>query len=318
MSEHAQIGLALGGGGFRGLAHIGVLQVLEETGIPIDYLAGTSMGGIIAGLYAAGRSVDDLRRISHEAGILDFATPDPCARGLLGHTKMQHYLAELLGSDSLTFADLRIPTAVVAADVETGERVVLDEGPLIPALLATSAFPLIFGPVHHRGRWLVDGGIVNNLPVDVVCAMGAQRTIAVRVPPRVILASNEEEPAPTRLSLRSLLPFGSRAWDWKIPFLIAESSMGITTSIVDRERLRRCPPDVLLEIDQPNTGTFLTEKNEIIIARGATAAREALQELRALRDEPLPSPAQRRWREWRERLRRAWAAYRRSLREPFP
>ena len=102
------VGVTLGGGGIRGLAHLGVLQVLEEIDVSIDVIAGTSMGGIVAGLYAAGVSVPDLIAFSETMGILNIASPDRNGRGVFGHKKMTRCLADLLGRDDVTFEDTSI------------------------------------------------------------------------------------------------------------------------------------------------------------------------------------------------------------------
>ena len=217
-----KIGVALSGGGVRGLAHIGVLELLEEIGISIDYLAGTSMGGIVGGLYAAGVSAAELREIGETTSILEVVTPDPNRYGLLGHKRIREFLVTALGSDTLTFDDLEIPLTVIATDVERGELIALNEGPLIPALLATSSFPFVFGPVRYRNRWLVDGGLLNNYPVDVVREMGAERVLGVDTPPSIKLAMPGEDTP--RLSLKSLINPQVNLIDWKTPFLIAESS----------------------------------------------------------------------------------------------
>ncbi len=305
--REARIGVALSGGGVRGLAHIGVLELLEEEKIPVHYLAGTSMGGIVAVLYAAGLSIAELRHLSATTGILDFATPDPNRYGLLGHAKMRQFFAQALRKPELRFEDLEIPTTLVATDLERGKMVLLNEGLLIPALLATSAFPFMFGPVHHDGRWLVDGGVLNNFPVDVACAMGADRVIGVNTPPSVRLTPQTN--ARRRLFLGALFSPSANFLDWKTPFLIAESSAHFTIRTVDRQRLALCPPDVLIEVKLPNVGTFVTDRNMEIIQAGYKNAQAVVDELRTVRDTPLPSAWRQRWKRFRWRLRRAWRAY---------
>jgi NTE family protein len=279
------IGIALSGGGARGLAHLGLLQVLEEAQIPVAMLAGTSMGGLVAGLYAAGVPLGYLIAFARRAGIMDLAAPDRAWRGLFGHDKVARILANLLGSPTIAFEDLRIPTAVVAADVETGEQVVLDQGPLIPALLATSAFPLVFAPVRHQGRWLVDGGVVNNLPVDIVRQMGADRVLGICTPPSVKL-DLRRKPKKTGLSPRGLYRLNNHTRDWKLPFLIAEASFGISVQVANRARLVTCPPDLLIEIHLPNVGVFSSNGIDEIIEMGRRTALEHLGELVALKGVP--------------------------------
>ncbi len=304
-----RIGVALSGGGLRGLAHLGVLQVLEDEQIPIDVIAGTSMGGIIAGLYAAGIPLKELVAFGERSGLIDLASPDRYWRGLFCQKKLSQRLADLLGSEDLTFEELKIPAAVIAADLEKGEMVVLDRGPLLPALLATAAFPLLFSPVRHQGRWLVDGGVLNNLPVDVVREMGAERVLGVSVPPSVRLAL-EEADQQKGLSIRGLRLFGNDTRDWKLPFLIAEVSSGITIQAINRRRLALCPPDVLLEIRLPNVGLlFGDDGNLAVVEAGRRVAMEHRVGLARLA-KPLPPLWQRRWAVIARRSRRALAAFR--------
>jgi NTE family protein len=312
-----KIGVAFSGGGVRGYAHLGVLQVLEEAQVPIDVVAGTSMGGIIAGLYAAGVPLEELIAFSNRTGIIDMASRDREWRGLFGHQKIAALLADLLGDEDITFEDLNIPTAVVSADVETGELVLLNRGPLIPAMMATSAFPIIFSPVYHQGRWLVDGGVVNNFPVDVVRQLGADRVIGVNVPPTVRLSLKEQE-RHTGLSARGLRFFSNHTRDWKMPFLIAEASVGITMQVINQTRLGLCPPDVLLEIDLPNVGVFTSDDNAKIIEAGHKVATDHLAEIVKLKDTPLPPPWRRRLRSATGRLQRARAAFLGPEYPPYP
>jgi NTE family protein len=277
-----KIGIAFSGGGIRGLAHLGVLQVLEEAKVPVHLIAGTSMGGLVAGLYAAGVPLQDLTAFGKRVGLMDLASPDRMWRGLFGHDKMARILGDLLGSASITFEDLSIPLAVVAADVETGQAIILAQGPLIPALMATSAFPIVFAPVWHLGRWLVDGGVVNNLPVDVVRQMGADRVLGVSTPSSVRL-DPEREPEQKGLSPRGLYLLNHHTRDWKLPFLIAEASVGIAARVANRARLAAYPPDLLIEICLPNVGVFASNGNQEIIETGRRVAREHLEELVALR-----------------------------------
>jgi NTE family protein len=316
-SDAPKIGVALSGGGVRGYAHLGVLQVLEDAQVPIDVAAGTSMGGIIAGLYAAGVPLQELIAFTKRTGITDMASRDREWRGLFGHQKMASLLAGLLGDKDITFGDLNIPTAVVSADVETGEMVILNEGPLIPALMATSAFPIVFSPVHHQGRWLVDGGVLNNFPVDIVRQLGADRVLGVNVPPTVRLSMEEKE-RETGLSARGLRFFSNQTRDWKLPFLIAEASVGITMQVINQTRLASCQPDVLLEIDLPNVGVFTSNDNAEVIEAGRKVATDHLTELIKLKTRPLPPPWRRRLGSMARRLRRARAAFLGPEYPPFP
>ena len=186
MDNIKKIGLALGGGGARGLAHIGVLKVLEREKVPIAAIAGTSMGGIIGGAYASGISIQDIEKETHrvrkrrvQLRLLDLTF---IGGSLLKGTRIYQYIASMLG-ENLTFDDLRIPFAVVAVDLNTGRQVILKEGKVVDAVRATMSVPGVFEPVRSGSLRLVDGGILNNVPVDVARSLGAEVVIAVDVLP---------------------------------------------------------------------------------------------------------------------------------------
>lgn len=177
------IGLALSGGGARGLAHIGVLRVFEREGIPVDYLAGTSMGGVIAAGYAAGMSSYDLERealaATRKRHMLRLADPGLPNGGLIRGERVLAFFKKEFGEK--TFAELNLPLVVVAVDLNSHQEVVVREGPVALALRATTSLPGLFKPLEINGMRLVDGGVLNNLPVDVVCQMGAEAIIAVDI-----------------------------------------------------------------------------------------------------------------------------------------
>lgn len=178
------IGLALGSGAARGLAHIGVLKVLEEAGIPIACIAGTSIGAFIGALYAAGVPVQQMEKTLCELNwraLARLLSPTLPTSGLLDGGKVANFMAELLPVQ--TFEELSIPLAVTATDVESGEALVIHQGSLLEGLHAATAFPGIFAPVPWKGRFLVDGGLCNPVPADVAYRMGAQRVIGVSAIP---------------------------------------------------------------------------------------------------------------------------------------
>lgn len=178
------IGLALGGGGARGLAHIGVLEVFEREKIPIDCIVGTSMGGIIAALYSAGLSPEQLTEVAHYLSnvrnILKFVDITPPQRGIIKTDRIRAYIASLLG-DCKDFENLRIPIALTAVDMRTKKVVYLTQGSVVDACMATSAVPGLFPPVEVDSKLLVDGGVLNNVPANAVRKMGAEFVIAVDV-----------------------------------------------------------------------------------------------------------------------------------------
>jgi NTE family protein len=172
-----RVGLALGGGGARGLAHVGVLRVLEQAGIPIDCIAGTSVGSLVGAAWAAGMRSEQLTEIAlgfRWRNIARFVWP---RQGFISFDKLERYIIGIAGD--LTFADLEIPYAAVAADLATDEAVVLQEGRIAPAVHASCSVPGIVTPVEVDGRPLVDGGVANNLPISVARDLGAEVVIAV-------------------------------------------------------------------------------------------------------------------------------------------
>ena len=174
-----KVGLALGGGAIRGFAHVGALWELEQAHIPVDYIAGTSVGSIIGALYAAGVPLPLIRELSGQMNWSFFAQPTFSREGLVSFEKLERWLIHMLGD--LHFADLAIPFAVSTLDVDTGEEVIINSGPLARAVRASCSVPGIVTPVWHNGHLLGDGGIVNNVPVSVARQMGADYVIAIDV-----------------------------------------------------------------------------------------------------------------------------------------
>jgi NTE family protein len=172
-----RVGLALGGGGARGMAHVGVIRVLEREGVPIDCIAGTSAGSLAGAAYAGGIRGQDLMDLALQLRWRDIVRPVWPRQGFVSFAKLETFVAELLGDPD--FADLAIPYAAMAADLATGELVVLKEGRVAPAVRASCSVPGIVTPVEIDGRLLADGGVINNLPISVVRALGADVVLAV-------------------------------------------------------------------------------------------------------------------------------------------
>lgn len=273
------VGLALSGGGARGLAHIGLLKVLERESIPIHFLAGTSMGGLLAAAYAAGLSAAELEQEAlamgntrQLIGLLDLTFP---RGGLLTGQKATGYLERLLGET--TFDQSRIPLAVVAVDLDQGQKVVIREGSLVEAVRATTALPGVFAPVKRGESRLVDGGLLDNLPADVVREMGADVVIAVDA------GSDRETIAAFSEALRRipLLPDGLEEM-----IDVLWRSMALLTQEVNRRALAEARPDLLLDLPIPPDISVLgglTRAAEVI-AIGEQAAEAWLPRIRALLD----------------------------------
>lgn len=177
MKYPKRIGLALGGGVARGPAHVGVLAVLEEAGIPIDCVAGTSAGSVVGAAYCAGLPMREMITLAAGANWRMVADPVWPRRGFVSFARMENWLESLIGK--VDIQDLSIPFAAVTADLTTGERVILREGRLSTAVRASCSVPGFVTPVEINGRLLCDGGVADNLPVDAVRELGADFVIAV-------------------------------------------------------------------------------------------------------------------------------------------
>ncbi|MFA5389559.1 MAG: patatin-like phospholipase family protein [Candidatus Omnitrophota bacterium] len=197
------IGLALGSGAAFGLAHIGVLRVLEKEKIPIGILSGSSMGALMAAMWGIGLNADEIENISGRLKkklnimrLLDFTFP---ISGILAGRRLKRFLRAILGDR--TFEDLRVPVKIIVYDLANRETVAVDTGRLLDAVYKSIAVPGIFQPVMEDGRMFVDGGVLDPVPVDVLFKNGATKVIAVNVLPgprnicerNMALKENEKE-----------------------------------------------------------------------------------------------------------------------------
>lgn len=273
MSAYPKIGLALGGGGARGLAHIGVLKVLEREGISVDFLAGTSMGGIIAAGYAAGLDAAYLEqealRMSRWQNLLPLVDRSLPGLGLVRGERVREYLASHLGE--MTFDQLRVPLALVAVDLLSGEEVVLRSGVVANAIRATASLPGVFAPFPLDGRLLVDGGILNNVPADAVREMGAEFVIAVNVSADAELLPYEVPEGNGRLALPQVFHMVTSLR--RVVNIMAHQ-------MVDH-RLAQAQPDLVLcpRLDEGSTLLGGFGRAEDAVAAGEAVVEEALPRL---------------------------------------
>lgn len=207
-TKKPKIGLALGGGGAKGLAHIGVLEVLQENEIPIGVIAGTSMGALIGGMYALENDIDvvyEYVRQTIDGKLLPVFFDMPQGGGFSSGTRALKLIDAFV--DKKTFKQTKIPFVATATDVKTGSAVTLDDGPLATAIRASISYPPVFDPVRAGKRLLVDGGIVAEVPVAQARALGVDRVIAVNVDNdyRFNDEKNMTPAALSRLSLKLLM-----------------------------------------------------------------------------------------------------------------
>lgn len=279
-----KIGLALGGGGARGLAHVGVLKVLDREQIPISYIAGTSMGGLVGSLYAIGKSTAEIEEIARgfkkRRNLAMMIDPAFSTRGIIKGSRIYNYMARFLGA--ATFEDTVTPLAMVATDIVSGGEVILQQGRLIDAVRATISVPIAFAPVRRGNQKLVDGGVINNVPVDLARAMGADVVAAVDVWP--IFGRNPNEASSDYKLFR--LPF--------VPDSIMEMWRIVLISIGEQSavKLRETRPDVLIKPRLPTYIDILIgfEHVDEAIAAGEAATEAVLPQILKLLNETSHDP----------------------------
>lgn len=179
LSRKLKLGLALSGGATRGLAHIGVLQAFEENGIRPDYLSGTSIGAFAAALYAFGVPLSEIRRIGQGMTPLRVSKLKLSRFALFSNEELGNLIVAAIGR--VRIEDAPIPLAIMATDISRGEKVVLREGEVASAVMASSAMAGIYLPVHLDGRMLMDGGIIEDVPISPLRPMGAGMVVAVNL-----------------------------------------------------------------------------------------------------------------------------------------
>lgn len=272
-----KIGLALGGGAARGLAHIGVLEVLEKEGIPIDMIAGTSMGAIVGVAYAGGQTASQIREQVLDLGwkglapLVELTAP---RTGFLGGRRIRKRLKGMIGE--VSFVRLKKPFACVATDVITGEEVVLRKGQVLDAVIASCSLPIIFRAARLQNRYLVDGVLVNPVPVKILKEMGANFVIAVNV----LHHPDEEEPQ-------------IHTEDTKKPkepniFYIMMQIVNIPASYLVKSSLSGA--DVIIEPDMSGIGFGDFHKVGESILQGELAASDAIAEIKRRLAARLPKP----------------------------
>lgn len=254
------IGVALGGGFARGIAHLGVLRVFEENAIPIDLLAGTSIGALVGAAYAGGATLDELERQGILTHFRDFGRWTISRMGMATNERLEGFLRRF--TNVQTFEEMKIPFGIVATDLLTGQTVCFTKGPVGPPLRASCAYPGLFIPVEHEGRMLVDGFLTEHVPAESLRRMGADVVIAVHLDP----GQPDQKPKNTI------------------------EVIGRSFSIVQEQT----PPrwlryaDVILEPVVKNVHWDDFRKTPELVAAGVACARAALPEIQMALKRPVP------------------------------
>lgn len=298
-----KIGLALGGGAARGWAHIGVLQALEEAGLKVDIIAGTSIGAVVGGCYAAGKlaELESFVRMLTPRSVLRFVDLDLRGSGLMSGARLRRTLDREL--DGIQIENLEHTFIAVATEFGTGREIWLNSGPLVNAIRASYALPGMFRPIQINGRWLMDGAFVNPVPVAVCRAYGASLVIAVNLHhsgiSRTALTPMETTatetmieaplPVPVAQPKKRMLPllrnlrhqvFGKGNGD-NAPGIsrVLLEAFNVTQDRIARARLAGDPPDVIITPRIGAVGLFDFHKANFAIAEGYEATRRQLDEL---------------------------------------
>lgn len=316
MSEYnrwnsGKIGLALGSGSARGWAHIGVIQALSEAGININYIAGTSIGSVVGSVYASG-NIKDLEEVAIRldwkqiAYLFDVVLPKS---GLIDGKKVARFIRKHLRE--MNIEELPVPFCAVSTDLNTGEEVVLREGDIIEAVRASISIPGIFTPVRYKGKVLVDGGLVNPVPVSVVREMGADFVIAVDLSHGIIGTDRFHQDRTAELDNMSqkndnqqlnekknrileainnklaTIDFSSMSWKHHsqdvepLPrvFDVITSSINIMEVQISVTRLEADPPDLLIQPNLSHIKFLEFNRASEAIAEGYTETKRQLDAL---------------------------------------
>jgi NTE family protein len=258
LASSGGVGLALSGGAARGIAHAGVLEVLVGEGIPVNAVAGTSVGAVVGALFAAGVAPVEIGRLALEVRWSDLLAVGIPHAGLLPEAGLERFLARTL--PARTFEELRVPFVAVATDLATGERVDLAEGDLVRAVLASCSVPVLLEPVAAAGRLLVDGGMASQLPVRAL-----RERLGAAGGPAVAVDVNVHGMEPLRLDSAAH---------------VARHLAMLWTSRTAREEAALA--DAFVGVDARGIALHDLSRGEELLRRGRAAARDALPAIRAL------------------------------------
>ncbi|MBL7066738.1 MAG: patatin-like phospholipase family protein [Candidatus Marinimicrobia bacterium] len=294
-----KVGLVLGSGSAKGLSHIGVLKLLEEMNIKIDYIAGSSIGAMIGGAYAAGISIKEIEDIALKtdlASSVKYFLPTISKSGLISGVKVKEFLKNVVGD--IDIEDLKMPFVATATDIFTGQEIVFNKGNLVEAMRASISVPVIFQPVIHNNQILVDGGLVNPLPINIASKMGAEFIIAVNVMPSLnktntnngknnnvrmtaftqeIKSAMQKKLEALNLDYKWIKKLLANKGKYNIPGFkkVLNQSVYITQRKLARLSIELYRPDILIEPDIPFAGFFDFYKAKEIIDIGYKTAQDA-------------------------------------------
>ncbi|VVB79457.1 Patatin-like phospholipase [uncultured archaeon] len=270
MIKRKKVGIALGSGGAKGAALVGVLKILEKYKIPIDAISGSSIGSLVGAFYAYKPDAKELEKITKETAwkkLLDYTFPK---KGLIKGEEFEKFLRKKL--DNVSFEDLKIPLYVSTFDLENKRELIFSRGDVSKAVHASCAIPGVFIPVVIKDKLLVDGGVVDPLPVQALRKIGCDVVIGVN------LGFIKEKK--THFNQEST----TRSLEKKIPGILdtIQNALRVMESRVETLEVERHKPDVLINLSLPNVGLFDDSKIDQTIRRGEAAARKKIIHIKRL------------------------------------
>ncbi|MBV1869883.1 MAG: patatin-like phospholipase RssA [Gammaproteobacteria bacterium] len=302
----ARIGLALGSGSARGWSHIGVIQALEKAGIHCDIVCGCSIGAIVAAAYANDRlhHLEEGVRKLDNWNMLQFFELNLNTRGFIHSERLNDFFEQYVCATDLLIENLEKPFGTVATELKTGREVWFKSGSLLDAIWSSFALPGLFSPVKHQGKWLVDGGLVNPVPVSLCRALGADIVIAVNLNGDLVGHRNQLQPtysgeAPpvvdedqdiidsitSIIRKKSISLFTSDEGDSRAPPSLIETmaaSINITQDHITRSRMAGNPPDIMLCPRLSQIGLLEIDRGDEAITEGKRCVERLLPEIEYL------------------------------------
>ena len=302
--KNIKVGLALGSGSARGWAHIGAIEAIEEAEIPIHYVAGTSIGAFVGAVYATG-DLDSLKQFALQMDwkkVLSYFDVVFPRSGLMDGKKVHDLFS--LHTDARTFEDFKIPVKMIATDLNSGDKIIIDSGNIIESIRASISVPGVFTPVHLNDKWLVDGGLVDPVPVKVVREMGSDVVIAIdlnsglaskkpskKSKEKIKQIQKERNEFITRIaaqysSAEKAVKNQINRWfsSSSKPSIIdvLGSSVGIIEEQITRINLAIDPPDILIQPRLGDLKMFDFDQAERSILEGYTQAKYQIDNIKSI------------------------------------
>lgn len=263
-----KIGLALGGGSAKGLSHVGVIKILEQNNIPIDFIAGTSIGALIGGFYAFSKDINKIEKIGLENNFREYFSMlfDPSLnQGLIKGEKVVRFIESYIGD--ATFDKMKIPFSCTATDIVNGESIIENKGSVSAGIRASISIPVFFKPLEKDGRFLTDGGLSMPVPVKLARDMGADIVIAVN------LYKNYIKTDAVRPGI----------------FKVADNSNDILLHHLANENVKTADIVISPQVESFSWDSlFTTEKSQIVITAGEVAAKDKINEIKKLMNKNQP------------------------------